>query len=535
MKNQFSYFFAFVMAAFTAGAQQNIEDFSVALVPVNVQNVQGLHSYTYAQHNGKWLIIGGRLDGLHARQPFRAFPASHSNTDVYVIDPYNNQVWSASVNALPASIKEQLQATNMNFHQDADTLYIIGGYGFSATANDHITYPNLMAVQVSGLMQAVINQAPLAPHIKQITNPVFAVNGGQLGKIGNTYYLVGGHRFDGRYNPMGNPTFVQTYTNQIRKFVFENAATLSFNYLDSLTDPLHLHRRDYNLVPQIYPNGDFGYLISSGVFQVQADLPFLYPVEIGAAGYNPVLGFNQYLSNYHSAKVGIYDSLHNEMHSLFFGGISQYYYSNGQLVQDNLVPFVKTISRLTRFSDSTYQEVALPVEMPELRGASSEFIVNKQLPLLNEEIVNFSALSTDSILLGHIYGGIVSPTLNPFANNSTAATSPDAGILAVYLVKRPGIGTEKIDGTNPFTLQVVPNPFSGDSFIFETTLTSSNPLHFFVSNSAGQIVKKGRYTIEAAGFDRFLVNLPEGSPVGSYSLTVVFENKFYVTQKVVKF
>lgn len=516
-------------------AQNSIEDYTMAMVPVAVAQAPGIHSYVFAQHDGEWLIIGGRLDGLHPRQPFRAFAAAQSNTDIFVISPMGNQVWSASVNALPTAIKEQLQSTNMNFYQDGDTLYIIGGYGFSATANDHVTHPRLTAIQVSGLMQAIKQQAPIAPYIKQVTHPSFAVTGAQLGKIGPHYFLVGGHRFEGRYNPMNGPSFVQTYTNQIRKFSFQNSSNqLIFNYLDSITDPIHLHRRDYNLVPQIYPDGSFGYLISSGVFQVQADLPFLYPVEVNATGYRPVQQFNQYLSNYHSGKVAVFDAHHNEMHSLFFGGISQYYYANGQLVQDNQVPFVKTISRLTRRADSSYQEVVLPVELPALRGASSEFFINKQLPLLHGKIVDLNSIATDSILLGHLYGGIVSPERNPFFANNTDVTSPDNGVLAIYLVKKPDIKVAEIDGENPYAITVAPNPFTGDSFVFETTLRTKDPVYFFVSNAQGQLIHQGRYTIEEPGFERFLVELPEGSAAGVYSFSVVFENKFYVTKRVVK-
>jgi len=51
-------------------------NYELSLVPVSVTNLPGLHSYAYAQYQGKWLIIGGRKDGLHARQPFNAFPAS---------------------------------------------------------------------------------------------------------------------------------------------------------------------------------------------------------------------------------------------------------------------------------------------------------------------------------------------------------------------------------------------------------------------------------------------------------------------------
>lgn len=48
-----------------------------------------------------------------------------------------------------------------------------------------------------------------------------AVTGGRLNQINNTYFLVGGQRFTGRYNPMGpehGPGFTQEYTNQIKQF-----------------------------------------------------------------------------------------------------------------------------------------------------------------------------------------------------------------------------------------------------------------------------------------------------------------------------
>ena len=117
---------------------------------------------------------------------------------------------------------------------------------------------------------------------------MFAVTGGHLGKIGNTFYLIGGHRFDGRYNPMGHPTYTQTYVDGIRKFTINNSGSqLSYANYTSITDEVHLHRRDYNLLPQIFPDGTEGYTLSSGVFQPTIDLPFLYPVDITASGYQP--------------------------------------------------------------------------------------------------------------------------------------------------------------------------------------------------------------------------------------------------------
>ena len=113
--------------------------------------------YAFGQHNGKWLIIGGRKDGVHARQPFNAFPGAQNNTDMYV-DVATQQTWSASVNSLPTGIKEQLQSTNMNFYQDGDALFIIGGYAYSTTAADHKTFNNLTSIDVPNLINAIISR-----------------------------------------------------------------------------------------------------------------------------------------------------------------------------------------------------------------------------------------------------------------------------------------------------------------------------------------------------------------------------------------
>ena len=128
---------------------------------------------------------------------------------------FRRQKWSAQLNTLPAAIQEQLSSTNMEFHQDGDFLYIIGGYGYSNTADDHITYPNLTAVNVPEVIKAILNETSFVAYFRQIKDDQFAVTGGYLNKIYDTYFLTGGQRFDGRYNPMNHPTFKQEYTNSI--------------------------------------------------------------------------------------------------------------------------------------------------------------------------------------------------------------------------------------------------------------------------------------------------------------------------------
>jgi hypothetical protein len=243
-----TFLFCLLFVGFSRIFAQDNFNYEVLLEPLNVPGVQGLHSFVFAQHAGKWLIVGGRRDGIHARQPFNAFPANQNNNLFYVIDPVNGQVWSKSSAELSLPIAEQLQSTNMNFHQDGDTLYIIGGYAFSATADDHITFDKLTTIQVSAMIDAVMNNMSLVAHVKQTNNLIFANTGGQLGKIGDTFYLVGGQRFDGRYNPMNNPTFTQTYHTKIQRFKINNSgAQPTFSDYSEWIDAIHLRRRDYNL------------------------------------------------------------------------------------------------------------------------------------------------------------------------------------------------------------------------------------------------------------------------------------------------
>ena len=522
-------FFLFASTLFS----QSTFDYQIQLNPITIPNFPGIHSYAFAQHEGKWLIVGGRVDGIHARQPFNSFPASSNNTSIFVVDVATSQFWSASVNSLPTSLKEQLQATNFNFYQDGETLFIIGGYAFSATANDHITFNKLTSIDVPNLISAVVNGTAISSYFKQMTDENLAVNGGQLGKIGNTFYLVGGHRFDGRYNPLNNPTYTQTYTNGIKKFQIDNSGSqLSISNYQVITDAVHLHRRDYNLLPQIFPDGSQGYMISSGVFQIIVDLPFLYPVDIKESGYVPQTTFNQYLSNYHSAKSCLYDGVNNRMHNLFFGGMSQYYYNGTTLVQDNNVPFVNTISRVTRFADGSLQEYQMPETMPSLKGASAEFIPNKSLPHFENEVLKLDEITADEFVIGHIVGGLSSPTQNPFSVNQTNTTSANPTIYEVKLIRNEPLKVHEIEGKNPFTMTVSPNPTSSNIVKINFNMPYVTTIDYFVSSLDGKIISDGEIedvTLGKNAMDFELDNTSDKMVI----VTFIFDNKFYVSQKVV--
>jgi hypothetical protein len=151
------------------------------------------------------------------------------------------------------------------------------------------------------------------------------------------------------------------------------------------------------------------------------------------------------------------------MHTIFFGGIAQFYDSLGILVQDNNVPFVRTIARVTRSSDGTMAEYKLPVDMPALLGASSEFIPLETLPAYANGVIRLDDLSVDTMLVGYIYGGIASSESNIFWINSGAESSASSQIFKVFVVKNAESAAHELNkqSTGTLRMQVFPNPNNG--------------------------------------------------------------------------
>lgn len=503
--------------------------FELLVQPFTHQGFPGVHSFAFGQLGNEYVLVGGRLDGIHARQPFNAFPFASANQKAYVFNFETGQTWESNLNSLPTDVVEQLSSTNLNFAQSSDSLVIVGGYGFSATANNHITHPRITLIHVSGFIQAIKSGESLQPHVETVTNQDMAVTGGQMVKWGNHWVLAGGHRFDGRYNPMGNPTFTQAYTHAIRWFrILPSGASFSV-VTDSLwQDPVHLRRRDYNLVPMQDTNGLF-YTISSGVFQVQADLPFLYPVEIRKNGFQPRTDFNQYLSHYHSAKVGIWDAQQQVSHALFIGGISQYDYQNGQLVQDDQVPFVKTLSRVSRNAQGQWFEAAFPNTLSDRMGAGAEFFPYAQAPWGPGKVLQMNAIQQDTLLVGYRVGGILSQSANPFSSNQPSQTSADVTLHAIYLVKSPDLSTPISYSQPAETPTLQPNPVKKDFEIHWPSM-SGKSVSYWLVQSQGRVVHQGNFTLDEQ--DRVVSQIP-ALPSGVYQLLMRLENGRQETLRMV--
>jgi len=518
----------------TSGMTQ--DPFSVHLEPFEIQGLGGLQSFTSAQHGGMWLLVGGRLDGLHRRQPWASFDQAGHNTQLTVVDPESEQVWTAPLSALPTAIAEQLSSTNMQFTQNGDFLYIIGGYGYSATAGDHITHSQLCAINVPGAIDAIVTGGDIAPHFRAINDETLAVTGGYLHQLDGKYYLVGGHRFDGRYNPMDGPSFTQEYTNAVRVFeITDDESDLSIAMTDTWLDEAACHRRDYNVGVQIMPDGSEGLTAFSGVFQTNADLPYLNAVNIGAEDYTIQDDFSQYFNHYHCAHVALHSGITNEMHTVFFGGIAQYYMDGETLMQDDDVPFVNTIARVTRNSNGNMAEYKLPVEMPGLLGAGSEFIEVPNLPTHPNGVIKLDELGTDSLLIGYIVGGISSSAPNIFWVNDGTQSEAYSTLFKVYLTLDETLSADQLNpmSTASLAMQVYPNPGDGNLTV-SFGLKTPEPVELQLMDLNGKLILKENHGPEGliTGSNKLSLNLGN-IPSASYLLQIKTKSGLVAVQRIV--
>jgi hypothetical protein len=492
-----------VAFSFFADAQ---EQFTVSISPAALTSVPALHSGAFTEWNGKWIFIGGRIDGLHNFQAGQAFDAFSRNDSVFVVDPANNTHTSASLSTLYHSMYEAICSSNMEYYREDSMLYMVGGYGRNDSMATKITFPILTAINLNTLLNAVAAHSSVNSSFRQLTDTTLAIAGGHLEKTDSMYCLVFGHRFDGLYDEhTGSVLFVQQYSNQVRKFtIHDDGTNLSINTFQAITDTDNFHRRDYNLVPQIFPNGDSGFTAFGGVFQKFANLPFLSPVDLYPDSAHLNSSFNQNLDQYETAAMPVYDLTNNFMHTIFFGGMSLYTYdtTSHALVQDTLIPFVKTISKVSRDGSGNLTEFSLPVSMPAFLGTNAHFIPDRSNALYSNSIINLNSLSGITHV-GWIVGGIESDQANIAHLDPGSMSRPNATVYDVFIDKTPNAIHELQIKNIINDLSVYPNP-SGGLFNIQFSIAEKEKTEVMINDATGKKISALFDGTLQAGISKFV-------------------------------
>jgi hypothetical protein len=459
--------------------------FEVELVERTFPAMPGLHSFAWAEHDGKWLIVTGRVDGLHpiitAIEP-DVFPAEQANHDVWVVDVATEQVWSRPLSELSDAVADPLRVTNAQYHQEGETLYVVGGYGVDSVTGEHVTFPTLTALDVPGVIEAVTTGGALAPHVRQTTDERFAVTGGELRKWLDEFLLIGGHRFDGLYTFDGSG-FTQTYTERALPFgIDDDSGDLSVdeaNYM--FEDPAVLHRRDMTVAPSYLRVGtmDGGSEITealtlyAGVFQPTVDLPHRTQVHFVHTDVPELVesAYEQQFAHYTAPALPMWDDDAETMHTTFFGGMAEFVYNEDSLrvERDPLVPFTDDVVTLTNdldADDPATFETVMTDPMPGLLGTNAVLIPAPDVPRTELGVVQLRDVQGRT-LAGWIVGGIESETPNPgWMGRAGDDTFASNRIFEVYL--KPLFDTPTEPGASPLAVALeapYPNPFRAEATV----------------------------------------------------------------------
>ncbi|MDR3627319.1 MAG: T9SS type A sorting domain-containing protein [Ignavibacteriaceae bacterium] len=522
------YTFLILVLSFSYGytQQKSVADFSIDIEQVSNTNAPDLQSFISAQSDGNWLLVGGRTNGLHGFPNTvldgASFPPQYENNLIYVYDPEKDSVWSRSLYTdLPVPVVDQLSSVNAESYQLGNTLYFIGGYGkdslLSSAGDDSlVTFNKITAINVSGVINAIKSNSSIAPFIRQYADSRMEVTGGELNMIGNDFYLVGGQTFTGQYT--FSTTFVQEYTNQVRKFdIVDNGETLSLTNYSAYTDTSNLKRRDLNVTPIITSqSGGEGLAIYGGVF-TDDELPWNNPVFISSSGYTTDFNYTQKFSQYTCPVISLYDSVSNKMSSILMGGLSLYRFDRtlNLPVIDSCdfgsgpvpcIPYVCDISVISKFADGSVQDSVLPVIYPngQLVGTNAALLLDPGLPIYGNGVIKYNAIKNKTFA-GYVYGGIEAIANNP-PDGGTHATNK---IFKVFITPGSVTGVQPSNSSVPgtFTLfQNYPNPFNPTTRIayeLPKQVNVSLKIYDIMGREVATLVNgekaKGRYEVEFNG------------------------------------
>ncbi|MFI4963009.1 MAG: hypothetical protein ACHP6H_04030, partial [Legionellales bacterium] len=198
---------------------------NITMQPLVNGGLPALREPIVGHSEGTWLIVSGSTGGFHD------FTTAAFIQDILVYNPSTSQVLSASVSSLPVAVQNQLTSADPEFLQDGSTLYIIGGFYQVDNSAVWKTLNTITAINVPGMINAITNaggdpsSVDLSPYVTYLspdTTPAspdeFNITGGQLGKIGDYFYLAFGQNCGGGGNENNYCVPTQIYTNSIYKF-----------------------------------------------------------------------------------------------------------------------------------------------------------------------------------------------------------------------------------------------------------------------------------------------------------------------------
>ncbi len=431
----------------TTSTTNNLPD--IVLESVNSSKLPALQGPLVTEYGGEWLIMGGLNNGIHQ------FAFKYTNPNISVYNPVTQDYYSESLSDtdLPQVVQQQLRSADQVYWRSLDTLYVIGGfYNSPIESNSYTTLDIITTFNVSGMINAIMNHDP---HLAQFvhyntTIPEFKVTGGGLGRIDSKFYLAFGQDCEGNYCDIS-----QVYTNTMVKFS-ANSNLESITIEDKVSnyhlDSSGFRRRDYNLVP--FQIGNKRMLLALGGPFTPGSTAYVWTNGIlfdDNLQYNQNY-INQQADQYMDANLTMYSDSAKITYVFSLSGLSNLYWAESGLMYDNTTPYGNVLDLITSDESSNVREYANlrpvcsghPISSCLYTGLDSIFVVADDSYYDNRMVLQLDSLGDSQVLVGYMYGGLISYDQNIFGESNSYASNQ---VYKVYIKPHP-ITNSWLDITN---------------------------------------------------------------------------------------
>ncbi|MCB0549143.1 MAG: hypothetical protein KDD19_16310 [Phaeodactylibacter sp.] len=206
----------FSMASLSAQTIRELPPRAYELYPT----LEDMYGYAVGKYKDYLLIFGGSIRSEADEKYANDFP----NLDILMIDFRRNRAAAYTSGNLDGLLRDQISSTGMAYHQDGNTLYLLGGYGFSESNGQFITFPYLTAIDLQATVEALLDGKNPVANFFQICDERMAIFDATMDYDGEEFFLING-KSAYKLEPFSDtPVYVEEpFTGQARSFRLKGA------------------------------------------------------------------------------------------------------------------------------------------------------------------------------------------------------------------------------------------------------------------------------------------------------------------------
>lgn len=210
--------------------------------------LENMHGYALGRYDDYLLVLGGSIRSKVGDNEYQDFP----NLDILLIDFREKRASAYTNTNFEGSLSEQISATGLSFYQNDGTLYLIGGYGYSETHNQFITFPFVTVIDVKQMVLALLNGSDPIAGIYQLCDDRMAIFDSEMDYNGDEFFLLNG-KFAYKLRPFARDAkyVEEQYDKEVRTFkITGEGTTLTLEGFKTWYDMEALQERYGTLLPE---------------------------------------------------------------------------------------------------------------------------------------------------------------------------------------------------------------------------------------------------------------------------------------------